>query len=33
MEKAMEQLPYHSKTITTPVGVTMTGKELDAKVG
>jgi len=33
MEKAMEQLPYCSKTITTPVDVTTTGMELDAKVG
>lgn len=32
MEKATEQLPYRSKTITTPVGVTATGKVLDAKV-
>jgi uridine kinase len=32
MEKATEQLPYRSKTITTPVGVTTIGKELDTKV-
>lgn len=32
MEKAMEQLPYRPKTITTPVDATTTGKELDAKV-
>lgn len=28
----MEQLPYRSKTITTPVGETTIGKELDTKV-
>lgn len=33
VEKAMEQLPYRPKTITTPVGEQTTGKELDAKVG
>jgi uridine kinase len=32
MEKAMEQLPYRPKMITTPVHATTTGKELDAKV-
>ncbi|KIM80473.1 hypothetical protein PILCRDRAFT_9652 [Piloderma croceum F 1598] len=31
MEKAMEQLPYRPKTVTTPVDATTTGKELDAK--
>lgn len=32
MEKAMEQLPYRSKTVTTPIGADALGKELDAKV-
>ncbi|KZP11020.1 armadillo/beta-catenin/plakoglobin [Athelia psychrophila] len=31
MEKAMEQLPYRSKTVTTPIGADALGKELDAK--
>jgi uracil phosphoribosyltransferase len=32
IEKAMEHLPYRPKTITTPVDVDCTGKELDVKV-
>lgn len=32
LENAMEQLPYRSKAITTPVGKKIIGKELDAKV-
>jgi uridine kinase len=31
IEKAMEHLPHRSKTITTPVEVDCTGKELDVK--
>ncbi|KAJ8588445.1 P-loop containing nucleoside triphosphate hydrolase protein [Rhizopogon salebrosus TDB-379] len=31
IEKAMEHLPYRPKTITTPVDVDCTGKELDVK--
>ncbi|KAK7691089.1 hypothetical protein QCA50_006192 [Cerrena zonata] len=31
MEKAMEYLPYRSRTVTTPVDVEYTGKEIDAK--
>ena len=32
VEKAMEQLPYRAKTVTTPIGAEAVGKELDAKV-
>ncbi|KAF7976967.1 hypothetical protein HWV62_5037 [Athelia sp. TMB] len=31
VEKAMEQLPYRAKTITTPIGAEAVGKELDTK--
>jgi len=31
LEKATGQLPYRSKSVTTDVGVTTTGKELDTK--
>ncbi|KAF7969567.1 hypothetical protein HWV62_26929 [Athelia sp. TMB] len=31
VEKAMEQLPYRAKTVTTPIGAEAVGKELDTK--
>ncbi|KAG1895494.1 armadillo beta-catenin plakoglobin [Suillus fuscotomentosus] len=32
IEKAMEHLPHRPKTVTTPIGLDCTGKELDVKV-
>ena len=33
MEKATEHLPFVSKNVVTPIGVTAAGTELTAKVG